>query len=147
MHKTARNLTALGLGLSVSAIVGWLLLRESKRGRELPIITIKSRSHDAGLEDMPPIVLPLDALEGSDEEPATAGNEAGDDDLTQINDIGPRFAAALRAVGITRFDQLAAQTPEALAELLTPHITVRSQRIHDKNWIGQAAQKAAGRSS
>jgi predicted flap endonuclease-1-like 5' DNA nuclease len=145
MHKTARNLTALGLGLSVSAIVGWLLLRESKRGRELPIITIKSRSHDASLEDMPPIVLPLDALEGSDEEPVA--DQAGDDDLTQINDIGPRFAAALRVVGITRFDQLAAQTPEALAELLTPHVTVRPQRIHDKNWIGQAAQKAAGRSS
>jgi hypothetical protein len=146
MHKTARNLTALGLGLSVSAIVGWLLLRESKRGRELPILTVKSRSHDAGLDDMPPIVLPLDALEGSDEEPAAAAKQA-DDDLTQINDIGPRFAAALRAIGITRFDQLAAQTPETLAELLTPHVTVRPQRIHDKNWIGQAAKKAAGRSS
>jgi hypothetical protein len=146
MHKTARNLTALGLGLSVSAIVGWLLLRESKRGRELPIITVKSRSHDVGLDDMPPIVLPLDALDASDEEPAAAAKQA-DDDLTQINDIGPRFAAALRAIGITRFDQLAAQTPETLAELLTPHVTVRPQRIHDKNWIGQAAKKAAGRSS
>ena len=146
MHKTARNLTALGLGLSVSAIVGWLLLRESKRGRELPTITVKSRSHDAGLDDMPPIVLPLDALEGSDEEPAAAA-EPADDDLTQINDIGPRFAAALRAVGITRFDQLAAQTPETLAELLTPHVTVRPQRIHDRDWIGQATQKVAGQSS
>ena len=82
MHKTARNLTALSLGLSVSAIVGWLLLRESKRGRELPSITVKSRSHDAGLDDMPPIVLPLDALEGSDEEPAAAAQQTGDDDLT-----------------------------------------------------------------
>jgi hypothetical protein len=147
MHKTARNLTALSLGLSVSAIVGWLLLRESKRGRELPTITVKSRSHDAGLEDMPPIVLPLDALESSDEEPAPAAQPTGDDDLTQIKDIGPRFAAALRAVGITRFDQLAEQTPEALADLLTPHVTVRPQRIHDNNWIGQAAQKATGKSS
>jgi hypothetical protein len=147
MHKTARNLTALGLGLSVSAIVGWLLLRESKRGRELPIITVKSRSHDAGLDDMPPIVLPLDALEGSDEETAIGAKQTGDDDLTQIKDIGPRFAAALRAIGITRFDQLAAQTPETLAELLTPHVTVRPQRIDDNDWIGQAAQKAAGRSS
>ena len=147
MHKTARNLTALGLGLSVSAIVGWLLLRESKRGRELPIITVKSRSHDAGLDDMPPIVLPLDALEGSDEETATAAGQTGDDDLTQIKDIGPRFAAALRAIGITRFDQLAAQTPDTLAERLVPHVSVRPQRIHDRDWIGQAAQKAAGRSS
>ena len=147
MHKTARNLTALGLGLSVSAIVGWLLLRESKRGRELPSITIKSRSHDADLEDMPPIVLPLEALEDSGEELSAVGEKTEEDDLTQINDIGPRFAAALRAVGITRFEQLAKQTPETLAEQLTPHVTVRPQRIHDNNWIGQAAQKAAGRSS
>ena len=146
MHKTARNLTALGLGLSVSAIVGWLLLRESKRGRELPSVTVKSRSHDAGLDDMPPIVLPLDALEDSDEEPPD-GEQTGDDDLTQIKDIGPRFAAALRAIGITQFDQLAEQTPETLAELLTPHVTVRPRRIHDNNWIGQAAQKATGKSS
>ena len=143
MHKTARNLTALGLGLSVSAVVGWLLLRESKRGRELPIVTVRSRSHDAGLDDMPPIVLPLDALEDSDAETTTDG----EDDLTQIKDIGPRFAAALRAIGITRFEQLADQTPEKLAEQLAPHVPVRPQRIHDNNWIGQAAQKAVGKSS
>lgn len=147
MHKTARNLTALGLGLSVSAIVGWLLLRESKRGRELPSITIKSRSHDAGLEGMPPIVLPLEALEGSDVELSAVGEKTDEDDLTQIHDIGPRFAAALRAIGITRFEQLANQTPETLAEQLKSHVTVRPQRIHDKNWLGQAAQKAAGKSS
>ncbi len=62
MHKTARNLTALGFGLSVSAIVGWLLLRENKRGRELTAITIKSRNRDIEPDNMPPIVLPLDAF-------------------------------------------------------------------------------------
>jgi hypothetical protein len=147
MHKTARNLTALSLGLSVSAIVGWLLLRESKRGRELPIITVKSRSHDPGVDDMPPIVLPLDALESSDATTTTEEEPTGEDDLTQIKDIGPRFAAALRAIGITRFDQLADQTPEKLAEQLMPHVTIHPQRIHDRNWIGQAAQKVAGKSS
>jgi predicted flap endonuclease-1-like 5' DNA nuclease len=146
MHRTARNLTALGLGLSVSAIVGWLLLRESKRGRELPIITVKSRSHDTDLNDMPPIVLPLEAMQGSDDA-TTTGEPTGEDDLTQINDIGPRFAAALRAIGITRFAQLADQTPDSLAERLAPHVTVRPQRIQARNWIGQAAQRAAGESS
>jgi predicted flap endonuclease-1-like 5' DNA nuclease len=139
MHKTARNLTALGFGLGVSAVVGWLLLRESKRGKKLPAITVKSRRHDAGSDDMPPIVLPLEALENPE--------KLAEDDLTQIKDIGPRFAAALRAIGITRLEQLASQTPESLAEQLTPHITVRPQRIRDRDWIGQAAQRVAKRSS
>jgi hypothetical protein len=135
MHKTARNLTVLGFGLSASAIVGWLLLKERKREKESSGITVKSRSRDTNLDDMPPIVLPLETLEGSE-----ASQE--EDTLTQINDIGPRFAAALRAIGITRFEQLAKQTPEALADQLAQHVTVRPQRIRDKDWIGQAARLA-----
>jgi predicted flap endonuclease-1-like 5' DNA nuclease len=134
MHKTARNLTVLGLGLSVSAIVGWLLLKESKREKESAGITVKSRSRNTDLDDMPPIVLPMEDWE--------SGEETGEDDLTQINDIGPRFAAALRAVGVTRFEQLARQTPEALAAQLAPHAAIRPQRIRDRDWIGQAARLA-----
>jgi predicted flap endonuclease-1-like 5' DNA nuclease len=138
MHKTARYLTALGLGLSVSAVVGWLLLRESRRGRETHSLTVKSRNREAELDDMAQIVLPLDALESSEEEA-----DAGDgDDLTRIKDIGPRFAAALRSIGITSFEQLAKQTPETLADQLAQFVTIRSQRIRDNNWIGQAARLA-----
>lgn len=137
MHKTARYLTALGLGLSVSAVVGWLLLKESKRGRETHSLTVKSRNREAELDDMAQIVLPLDALESSEEEGAGAGDG---DDFTRIKDIGPRFAAALRAIGITSFEQLAKQTPETLADQLAQYVTIRSQRIRDKNWIGQAAR-------
>jgi hypothetical protein len=135
MHKTARNLTVLGFGLSASAVVGWLLLRERKREKESSGITVKSRSRDTNLDAMPPIVLPLGTLDGSEESPR-------EDTLTQINDVGPRFAAALRAIGITRFEQLAQQTPAALAEQLAQHVTVRPERIRTKDWIGQAAQLA-----
>jgi predicted flap endonuclease-1-like 5' DNA nuclease len=137
--KTARNLTVLGIGLGISAVVGWLLLKESKRAKEVSRLTIKSQIRSPESEDFPHIVLPLEALEAK-EDNTPAVDEA--DDLTRINDIGPRFAEALVAIGITRYAQLAAQTPEALAERLAQHINVRAQRIRDRDWIGQAARLA-----
>lgn len=143
MYKTARNLTVLGLGLGTSAVVGWLLLRESKRQDVNGTVTVKSQRTMGDAEEME-IVLPLDAL--TDEDSiiiASSEPSDGEDDLTQINDIGPRFAEALAALGITTFSQLAQQTPEALAERLADHVSVRAQRIRDKDWIGQAAQLMA----
>ncbi len=133
MYKTTRNLTALGIGLGVSAIVGWLLLRENRRRDDDASVTVRSQRRQSAPAESPQIVLPLEPID-----------EAGgaEDDLTQINDIGPRFAEALQAIGITRFDQLAQQTPEELAERLSTHTTVRAQRIREKDWVGQAAKLA-----
>lgn len=140
--KTARNLTVLGIGLSVSAIVGWLLLKENKRTQELSTLTIKSQIHPKETGEIPPIVLPIEALDQK-EDPVLRETTPGDvDDLTMIKDIGPRFAEALHAIGITRFTQLAQQTPETLAEQLAQHVTVRTKRIRDNDWIGQAARLA-----
>lgn len=140
MHKIAQKLTVLGIGLGTSAVVGWLLLRESKRQDSAGTVVVKSQRH-AGEPDEIEIVVPLDTI--NDEENivlTTVDNEEYEDDLTQINDIGPRFAEALKASGITQFSQLAQQTPESLSERLANHVTVRPQRIRDKDWIGQAAQ-------
>jgi predicted flap endonuclease-1-like 5' DNA nuclease len=137
--KTARNMTVLGIGLGISAVVGWLLLKESKRAKEVTRLTIKSQMRSPEPENFPHIVLPLEALEDNEDTVPAADAE---DDLTKINDIGPRFARALATIGITRYAQLAAQTPEALAGRLAPHVNVRAQRIRDKDWIGQAARLA-----
>lgn len=141
MVKTARNLTVLGIGLSVSAIVGWLLLRENKRAKDVTQVTIKSQSR-ANANELSQIVIPIPSKDHDEPVPSGKATAAQPDDLTQITDIGPRFAEALAAAGITRFEQLAEQTPEALADLLAPHISVRSQRIRSRNWIGQAATLA-----
>lgn len=134
MYKTTRYLGLLGIGLSASAFVGWLLLRENKRGKEGSTVTIKSQRASETTET-PQIVLPLADLE-SEEEPSP------DDDLTELKDIGPRFADALRKAGITRFEQLAKETPDSLAESLAPYVSVRAGRIRENDWIGQAAQRA-----
>ncbi len=141
MYKIARTLTILGTGLSVSAVVGWLLLRERKRDQNASVGVIRSQYQPPEVAPMPEIVLPMEALEEQlDLEDNTADIEA--DDLTIISDIGPRFFEALKKIGITRFSQLAEQTPERLATQLAPYVTVRAHRIQTKDWIGQASQLA-----
>jgi predicted flap endonuclease-1-like 5' DNA nuclease len=164
MYRPIRNFTLLSIGLTISAVVGWLLLRENKRTKETTNLTVKSRTRPSEPDEMPKIVLPLETLESerppdSDGKGTTASAETtraevkarastsgvletAADDLTQINGIGPRFAQALQAIGITRFAQLAEQTPDALAERLAGHVTVNPQRIRASDWIGQAAEFA-----
>ena len=140
MYKTARNIMVLGTGLSISALVGWFLLRENRREAEPSTILIKSTNLANNHPEMTNIVLPPEALQA--DEPDFTPPASSNDDLTQINDIGPRFSEALNAIGITTYRQLAAQNPEELAQKLANLVTIRAQRILDKNWIGQAAQLA-----
>ena len=141
MYKIARTLTILGTGLSISAVVGWLLLRERKREHDAAHGAIRSQYQPPEVTSMPEIVLPMEALE---EQPGIEDDLANidADDLTIINDIGPRFFEALKKIGITRFSQLAEQTPEQLATQLAPYVTIRAHRIQTRDWIGQASRLA-----
>ena len=66
------------------------------------------------------------------------------DDLQAITDIGPKFADALRKIGIQHFSDLACHTPEELSKALIEqtNVNVSPARIEAKNWIGQASEKA-----
>lgn len=135
MYKTTRNVTLLSVGLGVSAVVGWLFLRETKRSPQAEVV-VKSRLPES--DALAEIPLPLDDSDDSGPD----GAEPGDDDFTEIRGIGPSYAEALRAIGITRFEQLAQQTPDDLAGRLSQHVKLGAQRIQESDWIGQAAQKA-----
>lgn len=141
MVKTVRNLTVLGIGLGASAIVGWLLLRESKRQDVDGPLIVKSQKRPVEPDTVQHIEVPLTPPDEFDTQRDSDGDGEADD-LTQISDIGPRFAHALELIGITKFAQLAAETPESLADRLAEHVTVRGRRIRDKDWIGQAAKLA-----
>jgi predicted flap endonuclease-1-like 5' DNA nuclease len=138
MYKTVRNLTVFSLGLGVSAIVGWLLLKESKRDQEAASVTVRSQSRTVEPDEIPQIVLPMEPIPETD-----AGQQ---DDFTTINGIGPRFAEALHAIGISRFAELAEQDPDDLANRLAAHATVRASRIRDNDWIGQERSLAQNQS-
>jgi predicted flap endonuclease-1-like 5' DNA nuclease len=65
-----------------------------------------------------------------------------EDDLTLIEGIGPKSAAALREAGITTFAQIAAMTPEQLEQI----VRERGVRLvgSTASWPEQARLAAAG---
>jgi predicted flap endonuclease-1-like 5' DNA nuclease len=75
-------------------------------------------------------------------EPLKAVEPAKPDDLTLLEGIGPKSAAALAAGGVTTFAQVAALTPDALEAL------VKGQKVRlvgsTASWPSQARLAAAG---
>lgn len=67
---------------------------------------------------------------------ATPANETGDDDLTQIKGIGPKFAQTLKDHGVTSYKKLASLTPREIEEL--EEKLGFSGRFERENWVEQA---------
>ena len=66
---------------------------------------------------------------------------AAGDDLTRLVGVGPKLAASLAELGVTTFSQIAAWTPEELAEIdLKLGLKGRAER---DAWIAQAKRFAA----
>ena len=72
--------------------------------------------------------------------PATAPISS---DLTQIKGLGPKLAATLVDLGITRVEQIAALTPDAAAAL-DAQLGVFKGRMTRDRWIEQATLLSAG---
>ncbi|MHA6723234.1 hypothetical protein [Sphingomonas sp. RS2018] len=66
---------------------------------------------------------------------------AAEDDLTRMKGVGPKLAAQLRDLGITRFDQIAALSP-ADADALDAQLGTFRGRLSRDRWIEQAGYLA-----
>lgn len=64
------------------------------------------------------------------------------DDLTRIVGVGPKLAASLAELGVTRFSQIAAWTPDELA-VFDQQLNLKGRAERDA-WIAQAKRFAAG---
>ena len=75
--------------------------------------------------------------------PAIAGDAAPADDLQQIRGVGPKIAGILQELGIKRFEQIAAWTPENI-EWVNAHLKFKG-RVEREEWIPQAKALIAAR--
>jgi len=68
--------------------------------------------------------------------------EGEPDDLKKISGVGPVLEGKLHALGITKFEQVAAFTPEQIA-MVDDRLSFKG-RIERDNWLSQAAELAKG---
>ena len=73
---------------------------------------------------------------------AEAPAAAGADDLKKLSGVGPALEKKLHAAGVTSFAQIAAWSPEDVAEM-DEKLSFKG-RIERDGWIEQAAKLAAG---
>jgi predicted flap endonuclease-1-like 5' DNA nuclease len=107
------------------------------------------------LEALPPetvtgvpfATMPIDvpaAVPAAPAPAAPAAVEAGPPDpLTTLKGLGPKAAAQLNALGITRYDQLAALSGVRLAEVDAQMGAFQGRLARDR-WVEQAGHLAAG---
>jgi len=108
------SLLIVGLAVMIIGVVGWMvMLRPWEQFDDLK--TPHYTGHDEHAEAGSTVAQPAVSA------PAMPPRSAGPDDLTLIEGIGPKSAAALAAAGITSFAQIARMTPEELEKVIKDH--------------------------
>ena len=130
------------IGAIAALLVWWWLDQQEK----LNLDALKSAGESPEDQEIPlpeEDVLPSE-VETPAETEAPAGEAAApvmEDDLSKIEGIGPKIAATLQAAGIRTYAQVAAQTPEALKQILVDG----GVRIgYPETWPEQATLAARG---
>ena len=146
MLTTSPDLNTIGIVVGaaiVLLILLTLMLRSKRRGR------IEGQEGDgvadgaaAAIEDTVGQLLGVDVHPDIAPPPVVLPEPAGDPDaLTTLKGLGPKAATRLGELGITRFDQLAALTPDqqtAIDDQMGPF----KGRLHKDRWIEQAGYLA-----
>jgi predicted flap endonuclease-1-like 5' DNA nuclease/cbb3-type cytochrome oxidase subunit 3 len=145
------NLWLIIIAIVVIAIIAFLLLRPRQRvqlSESTPLrphmIGPKPEAEGRGLDGEAAAAASdvVGEIIGAPVHEALAGGEHRDE-LTQLKGVGPKFAEALHALGICRFEQLARLTPVEIERLDTQLGPFRG-RIQRDRLVEQADYLARG---
>lgn len=152
---TDPNLLIAGAAVLLAVLVGWWLLvrsrRASRRRSYRPDVLdegVGPAARNQALIDAPSAAATLaasgpDIMAGIGEAVAIGAQEAaGADDLSRIKGVGPKLAALLASLGVSRFDQIAAWSDTDLARIDAQLGTFAGRPARD-NWVEQARLLAA----
>lgn len=140
----------VAVGVLVALIVIFTLLRRK------PAAPARPQRPDGPLEPARPVIdvarpvaftapepAPAPVAAPGGERPAVAPATGEPDDLRRIKGIGPKLAALLTSLGVTRFDQIAAWTEADIAEV-DRFLGGFAGRIARDSWVEQAGYLARG---
>lgn len=136
------NQTIITIAIVALLIIGVLFLVMRSGGKAAPSGSTALRNEPddvvsaaaAAVEDV------AGPLFGVDAHPDLAGPP---DDLTRVKGLGPKAAAQLRLLGVTRYAQLGA-LDDAQCAALDEHMGVFRGRLERDRWVEQARYLARG---
>ena len=145
----------LVLGVAVALVALWWLIGSSssrspeavtKDGVEQEISPIIAGPSVTPIDIPPPIDAVPATIEPEPEalvQPAPAIPAGPADELTRMKGVGPKVAAMLNAMGVTRYDQIAAWSDDDVARIDAQLGTFKGRITRDQ-WVEQARLLAAG---
>lgn len=159
----------LVVALVIGLVVAWYLFHASRRTRVtgsskdvLDEGADRAQRNNALIDSAPaatretaspePDALPLVSAAAAPEAPDSTiaavvveveESAESEDDLTRIKGVGPKLAAILADLGVTRFSQIAAWD-DAEIQRIDLHLGRFEGRITRDDWVGQARLLAAG---
>ncbi len=153
MEWFEQNWVLLVLGVAVALVaLWWLLGSSSSRSPE-------ATTRDGIEQEISPVIagpaaMPFDVPPPVDAIPVAAEPEAlvqpaqplpagPADELTRMKGVGPKVASMLSAMGITRYDQIAAWSDDDVARIDAQLGTFKGRITRDQ-WVEQARLLASG---
>lgn len=154
------NWPLLVVAIAIAILMLWWVIAATRRTR----VSVDRRdtlddgaapaARNQALIDAPPAAAAIppavpEAIAGAGVAVAAAAQEARiealehADDLTRIKGLGPKLAATLGELGVTRFDQIAAWS-DADIDRIDAQLGRFQGRIHRDDWVEQARLLAAG---
>jgi predicted flap endonuclease-1-like 5' DNA nuclease len=155
MEWVEQNWVLLAIGALVALGVLWLLLKGSSErspeartrdGVEQEISPVVTGPAAAPIDVPPPIDAVALAAEPEPEalvQPIHAVPAGPADELTRMKGVGPKVAAMLNGLGVTRYDQIATWTEADVARIDAQLGTFKGRVTRDQ-WVEQARLLAAG---
>ena len=154
MNWIEQNMVLVILGVVIVLIALWWLVGSGKRAEaDKPAAPLEKREEISPVVTGP-AVAPIDVPPPVQIEPIKPEPEAlvepihpipagPADELTRMKGVGPKVAALLNGLGVTRFDQIAAWSEDDVARV-DSQLGAFKGRIARDQWIEQARLLAAG---
>ncbi|MFA6219447.1 MAG: hypothetical protein WC692_06675 [Erythrobacter sp.] len=132
---------ALAIALALGLVMAWYLFTATRRTRVAGTVRDVLDEGAAPAERNRALI---DSAPAATRDPAPAAPaQSGGDDLTRIKGLGPRIAALLGELGVTRLADVAAWD-EAAIERVDARLGRFRGRIRRDDWVGQAKLLTSG---
>ena len=155
MNWFADNWVLIVLGIVVVAVALWWLAGSGRQVEgDKPAPGLDRRADEVSPVVAGPAATPIDVPPPSQAEPVMPEPEAlvepihaipagPPDELTTMKGVGPKVAALLNGLGVTRYDQIAAWSDADVARV-DAQLGAFKGRVTRDQWVEQARLLAAG---